>query len=141
MRDCVYRLESTHLLCLFPVSVLHCDVLGPELLFIPVTPGPATEHATSAWARVLLLAPVSRIPVLKVITFLVLKMCVNLHISDIVYTALSDGKMNLFTTVKISRLSGKKCLVHCCINVTSAFLTAIIACICAITGSSSIGWV
>ena len=124
------------------MSVLHCDVLGPELLFIPVTPGPATEHATSAWARVLLLAPVSRIPVLKVITFLVLKMCVNLHISDIVYTALSDGKMNLFTTVKISRLSGKKCLVHC-INVTSSacLLAAIIACICAITGSSSKGWV
>ena len=76
MRDCNYQRESTytHLLCLFPVSVLHCDVLGPELLF-SVTPGPATEHTTSARAHVLLLAPVSRIPVLKVITFLVLKVC------------------------------------------------------------------
>ena len=36
---------------------------------------PPAEHTTSARAHVLLLAPVSRIPVLKVITFLVLKVC------------------------------------------------------------------
>ena len=45
VRECVYRWESAHLFCLFPVSVLHCAVLRSEVLFIPITLGktPSTQ--------------------------------------------------------------------------------------------------
>lgn len=75
--------------------MLHCDVLRPEV-FIPITLGTGQDTEHTASARVLLLAPVSRIQALKVVTLLEFTVgqkiyVVNFHISDIVNT-LSDEK-------------------------------------------------
>ena len=126
---CVYRWESAHLFCLFPVSVLHCAVLRSEVLFnvYPHHPGQDSEHAAPAQARVLLLAPVSRIPTLKVVTLLEIAQCVR---GFMLSTFISVTLLILWVTekwmylqrweaVKISPLRRKKYLVYC-FHVTSA---------------------
>ena len=111
------------------VSCLCAPLCCPQVwgVVYPHHPGQDSEHAAPAQARVLLLAPVSRIPTLKVVTLLEIAQCVR---GFVLSTFISVTLLILWVTekwmylqrweaVKISPLRRKTYLVHC-FHVTSA---------------------